>query len=107
MLARLESNAFSPPLAPANASYQQLSGYATHHDRQPANIYRSMQGGSMKTGLGIVHSNHLETLADALVEWCRREPISPLEEEVVLVQRSEEHTSELQSRGHLVCRLLL
>src|SRR5690625_4917245 len=23
------------------------------------------------------------------------------------VQRSEEHTSELQSRGHLVCRLLL
>src|SRR5690625_6225803 len=28
---------------------------------------------------------------------------SPLEED----QRSEEHTSELQSRGHLVCRLLL
>src|SRR5439155_26774605 len=24
-----------------------------------------------------------------------------------LAQRSEEHTSELQSRGHLVCRLLL
>src|SRR5690625_5956082 len=24
-----------------------------------------------------------------------------------LVSRSEEHTSELQSRGHLVCRLLL
>src|SRR5690625_6675941 len=26
---------------------------------------------------------------------------------LVLVFRSEEHTSELQSRGHLVCRLLL
>src|SRR5690625_6949402 len=26
---------------------------------------------------------------------------------VVSVKRSEEHTSELQSRGHLVCRLLL
>src|SRR5437870_10405568 len=25
----------------------------------------------------------------------------------LLVYRSEEHTSELQSRGHLVCRLLL
>src|SRR5690625_6137097 len=25
----------------------------------------------------------------------------------LLTQRSEEHTSELQSRGHLVCRLLL
>src|SRR2546422_8593584 len=28
-------------------------------------------------------------------------------EEVVGVERSEEHTSELQSRLHLVCRLLL
>src|SRR5207253_3495474 len=27
--------------------------------------------------------------------------------EVEEVERSEEHTSELQSRGHLVCRLLL
>src|SRR5690625_932841 len=27
--------------------------------------------------------------------------------DVVIVERSEEHTSELQSRGHLVCRLLL
>src|SRR5690625_7094042 len=26
---------------------------------------------------------------------------------VILASRSEEHTSELQSRGHLVCRLLL
>src|SRR5207253_9573529 len=26
---------------------------------------------------------------------------------IVLIPRSEEHTSELQSRGHLVCRLLL
>src|SRR5437870_6169449 len=27
--------------------------------------------------------------------------------EIELVTRSEEHTSELQSRGHIVCRLLL
>src|SRR5207253_8008839 len=33
--------------------------------------------------------------AEALVRGAQRE------------QRSEEHTSELQSRGHLVCRLLL
>src|SRR5690625_5974445 len=26
---------------------------------------------------------------------------------IIFMQRSEEHTSELQSRGHLVCRLLL
>src|SRR5690625_5583574 len=30
-----------------------------------------------------------------------------LEEKMDLLCRSEEHTSELQSRGHLVCRLLL
>src|SRR5690625_6474612 len=30
-----------------------------------------------------------------------------IEEEIHIVERSEEHTSELQSRGHLVCRLLL
>src|SRR5690625_7025875 len=27
--------------------------------------------------------------------------------QVIIFSRSEEHTSELQSRGHLVCRLLL
>src|SRR5690625_7052049 len=28
-------------------------------------------------------------------------------DDLLALQRSEEHTSELQSRGHLVCRLLL
>src|SRR5690625_7111690 len=32
--------------------------------------------------------------------------ITPSLDEMVHVARSEEHTSELQSRGHLVCRLL-
>src|SRR5439155_25235683 len=31
----------------------------------------------------------------------------PIAEEAAVTARSEEHTSELQSRGHLVCRLLL
>src|SRR5437870_11503312 len=31
-------------------------------------------------------------------------PVSPI---IQKLSRSEEHTSELQSRGHLVCRLLL
>src|SRR5690625_6233675 len=30
-----------------------------------------------------------------------------IEDEYIGIGRSEEHTSELQSRGHLVCRLLL
>src|SRR5437870_11055281 len=32
---------------------------------------------------------------------------SPAVDSLVTAVRSEEHTSELQSRGHLVCRLLL
>src|SRR5687768_17798336 len=37
----------------------------------------------------------------------RHRPIEQLPIEVVRDHRSEEHTSELQSRLHLVCRLLL
>src|SRR5207253_11505147 len=32
---------------------------------------------------------------------------APLGHDLTILSRSEEHTSELQSRGHLVCRLLL
>src|SRR5690625_5806759 len=40
---------------------------------------------------------------------CNRLPVRQLAEIVQIpdLHRSEEHTSELQSRGHLVCRLLL
>src|SRR6266498_4246191 len=34
-------------------------------------------------------------------------PLPPLADGPSLLERSEEHTSELQSRPHLVCRLLL
>src|SRR5256884_854129 len=40
-----------------------------------------------------------------LTDWDKRE--SGMESEVTNIERSEEHTSELQSRLHLVCRLLL
>src|SRR3712207_9020434 len=36
-----------------------------------------------------------------------REPVPDIAGVVLLVPRSEEHTSELQSRQYLVCRLLL
>src|SRR5690625_6844211 len=36
----------------------------------------------------------------------KRVIIAPFYEEITNDMRSEEHTSELQSRGHLVCRLL-
>src|SRR5690625_3350501 len=39
---------------------------------------------------------------EMLQSWWQGAPASGL-----IIDRSEEHTSELQSRGHLVCRLLL
>src|SRR5690625_6079572 len=45
--------------------------------------------------------------------WGKRRLLYPINKKeegvyaVVNLERSEEHTSELQSRGHLVCRLLL
>src|SRR5690625_6515781 len=47
-------------------------------------------------------SSHLEQFEDAQASL---QALQPSEE--MLQARSEEHTSELQSRGHLVCRLLL
>src|SRR2546429_3008659 len=50
----------------------------------------------------------VELVADAFIslvrQWTMR---SEYWEEKATVSRSEEHTSELQSRLHLVCRLLL
>src|SRR5687768_18343284 len=37
----------------------------------------------------------------------RYEAIADVDEAIDFIRRSEEHTSELQSRLHLVCRLLL
>src|SRR5438045_5603092 len=42
---------------------------------------------------------------DGREDGCSQRPIR--QEPVLLVERSEEHTSELQSLRHLVCRLLL
>src|SRR5439155_12237070 len=39
--------------------------------------------------------------------WSRRRVLREDERPRTSLRRSEEHTSELQSRGHLVCRLLL
>src|SRR2546422_5309031 len=39
--------------------------------------------------------------------YCEKPLARTIDEERAMVERSEEHTSELQSRLHLVCRLLL
>src|SRR2546429_9881821 len=49
----------------------------------------------------------LAALAAALLLLCALAPQRSRAEELYVIERSEEHTSELQSRLHLVCRLLL
>src|SRR5690606_40806998 len=39
--------------------------------------------------------------------WSDKPPLVPTVGPIILIPRSEEHTSELQSRENLVCRLLL
>ena len=40
----------------------------------------------MNSGLMVLHGNHSETLRDVLVSWMAAHPLSPLENEVILVQ---------------------
>src|SRR5207253_5640908 len=56
-----------------------------------------------------VSSLILAILATIALAWPVNIPLAALAYKVRLgnAPRSEEHTSELQSRGHLVCRLLL
>src|SRR5690625_5523876 len=57
-----------------------------------------------------VHICHVSTAGSVeIVRWAKQRGIAVTAEVTPhhLVLRSEEHTSELQSRGHLVCRLLL
>src|SRR5690625_5634885 len=76
-------------------------------------------------GTGITTMPVLQSLAQARDKWSENQASAIWDASIVkiilggasnskdlqdlstLIGRSEEHTSELQSRGHLVCRLLL
>src|SRR2546422_6281580 len=70
-------------------------------------LFRSQAG--FPKGLGRV----LVALMEQMVRMLRRVKLDPVHDQHGIggpdgrAQRSEEHTSELQSRLHLVCRLLL
>src|SRR5437870_9168953 len=49
-----------------------------------------------------VQKQYTERASSFFKKWLAATPKPPAD-----ISRSEEHTSELQSRGHLVCRLLL
>src|SRR3712207_8103866 len=78
-----------------------LFPYTTLFRSAAASNLADAEGGVMRR---FPHSvGRLETLAVAVAERAGR----PLARDAFAAQRSEEHTSELQSRQYLVCRLLL
>src|SRR5439155_26631672 len=52
-------------------------------------------------------SPRIADLTDSLLNIVYRKFSNLILDQLTWTKRSEEHTSELQSRGHLVCRLLL
>src|SRR5690625_4879020 len=73
---------------------EQLPAYSVW-DEEEIDEFRKQS----KTVVNAKHSGYVQEIRwNGMVEWARKHDY---------VIRSEEHTSELQSRGHLVCRLLL
>src|SRR5437870_11496854 len=64
-------------------------------------------GGSEVSRRAILHSTAAAWEDHAGTRSLRLEATSTYQTQAARAGRSEEHTSELQSRGHLVCRLLL
>src|SRR5690625_6500192 len=68
----------------------------------------------IKTAVPIDPAERVNVVLDIPIDHIRPNPHQPrtdfneeaLEQLAASIERSEEHTSELQSRGHLVCRLL-
>src|SRR3989442_10890059 len=70
-------------------------------------LFRSSAVSSLRARLSILdtRARKLETALETIPK--EDQAISYGTSEFCIVSRSEEHTSELQSRPHLVCRLLL
>src|SRR3712207_6880551 len=69
-------------------------------------LFRSVAGGKQVVGVGERHERGGDALERGIARGAQAQaPWNALHLDVV--GRSEEHTSELQSRQYLVCRLLL
>src|SRR5438045_4993515 len=88
---------FLPPSAASHVYTLSL------HDALPISVAQHARGGRARPWFLRAQHPLQERLVDAVVPLLDPERLH----HVVLVVRSEEHTSELQSLRHLVCRLLL
>src|SRR5690625_7060206 len=83
----------------ANVSYYDSSGQSEYGFNKP---YSEDTARKIDREVSKIIETEYERAKKILTE--NREKLDRLAEKLL---RSEEHTSELQSRGHLVCRLLL
>src|SRR5690625_6186735 len=76
--------------------------------RVPLARYGPYRGGGRENGNLIGDSQKIDNARDTTLFYLRaKREGNTFDFYIGEWQRSEEHTSELQSRGHLVCRLLL
>src|SRR5439155_18743170 len=106
---QLLSNVFDPSLV-IGAAYQARTVQAADGrivtgllaEDSPQRIVLKVQGGKLETiareDVDAMKVSELSLMPEGLEKQLKPQEIA---------DRSEEHTSELQSRGHLVCRLLL
>src|SRR2546422_7748499 len=71
------------------------------------NGYNAAAAAAVGMALGLGPEIILRGLANATTPGRRMRPVKMPNGALLIDDRSEEHTSELQSRLHLVCRLLL
>src|SRR5438876_8001682 len=71
-------------------------------------LFRSLPGQSEERSVPPRAAGGADSGADDPLAELRRDPSAPnIDDVLAAIVRSEEHTSELQSPVHLVCRLLL
>src|SRR5690554_219311 len=86
-----------------------IVGYQVTEDSRTALTYRQLNDTvtRMAAGLAALGIQKGDVVACQLPNWWQTTALHLACMRIGAILRSEEHTSELQSRPHLVCRLLL
>src|SRR3712207_5182028 len=103
-------------LLPLTPAVLQILLSLADEERHGYGIMREVEdrtGGGVRMGPGTLYGSIKRMLVDGLIEESDERPDPELDDSrrhyyrITDFGRSEEHTSELQSRQYLVCRLLL
>src|SRR2546422_8413571 len=96
----------TPPLS-GDRGRQSEAASPSPHPEHGASLWSPLQRAVFRSvWIALVASNIGTWMQSVGAAWLMT-TLTPSPLLVALMQRSEEHTSELQSRLHLVCRLLL